>query len=314
MSWDFGPTGNWGDYFRNVYRSFGVHECEPDWVKAQAILKAAIPGAIVEMEDIQQLSIRPLRSEIDSHLRRSESLYALSRINDFLISQGAAAVEEEDGAITRSRDVAKLAVRKSYFQELGFVAFERPDVFSPFHHEIVEVTQDNSIDAVLVEEVWWPGFMMGDLLFSRAGVHVRAPYPLIDRTTALGSSMHFTYEREPRRTYDRSHGWGSNSQWSTNMPLFYEDAGGLHCNWEGEIDFAATAFPLPEVDHASPSDLSYLNAAQLAEFVINRCLVRANSPTQEPYPSPDDVRMSLRSETSSRWPLPSDAVIMDPGK
>jgi hypothetical protein len=80
---------------------------------------------------------------------------------------------------------------------------------------------------VTVEEVLWPGFWFGDLLFSRAGVRVRAPQHLIDATVATTSTLYFTFRREPRRTNDLSHGWGSNSQWRTSFPRFYSDADGL---------------------------------------------------------------------------------------
>lgn len=38
---------------------------------------------------------------------------------------------------------------------------------------------------------------MGDLLFSRAGVRVRAPRHLIDAAVATTSTLYFTFGREP---------------------------------------------------------------------------------------------------------------------
>ncbi|MFD0531918.1 hypothetical protein ACFQ1I_43790 [Kitasatospora arboriphila] len=47
--------------------------------------------------------------------------------------------------------------------------------FDPFLHEIVEVEQaDDPAAPIEVTEVLWPGLMLGELLFSRAGVRVRA--------------------------------------------------------------------------------------------------------------------------------------------
>ncbi|WP_147256536.1 hypothetical protein [Pseudonocardia hierapolitana] len=115
---------------------------------------------------------------------------------------------------------------------------------SPFHHEIFAVVSDESAPAATVEDVLWPGHWYGDLLFSRAGVRVRAPGHLIDPVTATTSTLYFTFRREPRRTNDLSHGWGSNSQWGTEFPRFYSDAEGLHLNWDGRIDIG-TDGPVP---------------------------------------------------------------------
>jgi len=47
--------------------------------------------------------------------------------------------------------------------------------FHPLFHEVVvvDVDDDETAPPVLVEELW-PGFMMGSLVFTRAGVRVVA--------------------------------------------------------------------------------------------------------------------------------------------
>ncbi|MEV7177526.1 hypothetical protein [Kitasatospora sp. NPDC093679] len=81
--------------------------------------------------------------------------------------------------------------------------------FDPFLHEIVEVEQaDHPAAPIEVTEVLWPGLMLGELLFSRAGVRVRAGAAHARRGAADRSPLYRTFRRRHRRTVDLSQGLG----------------------------------------------------------------------------------------------------------
>jgi hypothetical protein len=174
-----------------------------------------------------------------------------------------------------------LALHAEFFAGIGLAPFSHAEAFSPFHHEIFAVMTDPSVTEVTVEEVLWPGFWFGDLLFSRAGVRVR--HQLIDATVATTSTLYFASRRAPRPTHDLSHGWGSHSQWRTGFHRFYSDAEGLHLNWDGDVDI--------DGDHDE--------ADQRRELLLYRCFVRGPLPHDEDDRYPYRDRLSL---TAAGWP------------
>ncbi|WP_141577907.1 hypothetical protein [Actinomadura sp. WMMA1423] len=270
----------------------------------------------------------------DDQWWRLAKLYALSRTSDYLlelscpegdpppgfgITGGRPVIE---GSIThrdelrgwrtsttpgvhgpRRLDESALAVHTEFFTEIGLTPFERAEAFSPFHHEIFAVVQDETATQVTVEEVLWPGFWFGDLLFSRAGVRVRAPRHLIGAEVATTSTLYFTYCREPRPTFDLSHGWGSNSQWHTTFQRFYADEDGLHFNWDGEVDIGEDppqAWDPPDEEY--PLD-------QRRELLLHRCFVRSALPRNEGGRVPFDDRLSL---TTAGWPMDPESIVITP--
>jgi hypothetical protein len=79
--------------------------------------------------------------------------------------------------------------------------------FDPFLHEIVEVEQDDDPSApIQVEEVLWPSLMLGQMLFNRAGVRVRAGALYAQHGVADRSQIYWTFLRRHRPTVDLSHG------------------------------------------------------------------------------------------------------------
>jgi hypothetical protein len=90
--------------------------------------------------------------------------------------------------------------------------------FDPFFHEIVAVEQDDDPEApVRITGTLWPGLMLGDMLFSRAGVRVRAGARHAEAGIADRSVLHEVFLRRYRATSDLSLGWGTNSQWKTDF-------------------------------------------------------------------------------------------------
>jgi len=144
--------------------------------------------------------------------------YSVSSMTNFWVACPAGDPDERLGTTGGRRlATADLALHETFFSEVGLDRFEHADAFSPFHHEIFAVVADETAATVTLEDVLWPRFRFGDLQFCRAGVRIRAPAHLIEATAATTSTLYFTHRREPRRTADLSHGWGSNSQWRTRF-------------------------------------------------------------------------------------------------
>ncbi|MEV4003833.1 hypothetical protein [Actinomadura sp. NPDC049753] len=271
-------------YFRRLYEDLLDHDGEPHrFLAGRRRAAAAHLAALAPLRKRERIPPGGYTGD-DEQLWRIMKLYALSRVGDYLIEAGA----------TRTR----------FFTEIGLTPFEHAEAFSPFHHEISAVVQDPDATHVTVEEVLWPGFWFGDLLFSRAGVRVRAPRHLIDAAVATTSTLYFAFRRDPRPTDDLSHGWGSNSQWRTSFHRFYADGDGLHLNWDGVIDIGEDPPHRPANRPAEEAPLD-----ERRELLLHRCFVRTALPRDEHDRFPYDDRLSL---TTAEWPMNPDAIVRMP--
>ncbi|MEV0665247.1 hypothetical protein ACIBI3_30690 [Actinomadura luteofluorescens] len=275
-------------YFRRLYEDLLDHD--GDRHRFLADRRGTAAAHLAELAPLRRRERIPPGGYTgdDEQLWRIMKLYALSRVSDYLIE-----LRPEDGA-----------PRTRFFTEIGLTPFEHAEAFSPFHHEIVAVVQDPNATRVTVEEVLWPGFWFGDLLFSRAGVRVRAPRHLIDAAVATTSTLYFTFRREPRPTDDLSHGWGSNSQWRTSFHRFYADEDGLHLNWDGEIDIGEDP---PHSLAGRPPNETPLDERR--ELLLHRCFVRTALPHDEHDRFPYDDRLTL---ATAEWPLPPESIVRTP--
>jgi hypothetical protein len=135
-------------------------------------------------------------------------MYALSRVLDTLISR----IEEHSNFLQAYRMFAL---------GLGLREVKRTE-FHPFYHEVVSVWQDPAPEAqITLMGQAWPGYMLGPLMFARAGVVVTGGSQLISKQVAENSTMYWTFRRGNRPCEDLSMGWGSNSQWRTSFRRDY---------------------------------------------------------------------------------------------
>ncbi|WP_432105233.1 hypothetical protein [Streptomyces sp. bgisy091] len=200
-------------------------------------------------------------------------LYALHRVSDRLLLTFQPASDQPG-----SPDPRPLLSAREYldlFTSLGMTSFEDSDAFDPFLHEIVEVEQaDDPHAPIEIIELLWPGLMLGQLLFNRAGMRIRAGSEHAQRGVADRSPLYWTFQRRHRPTVDLSQGWGSNSQWRTDYRLDYRTPVGDRLNAAGDcpIDGRADLHP----DH--PENLSpeerLLTPGGRRELLRHRCLLR----------------------------------------
>jgi hypothetical protein len=206
-------------------------------------------------------------------------LYALSRIIDLLQLSFAPAREDRPwDVVSISRDEYA-----RFVDGLGLEPIDRAD-FHPFHHEVVTV--DETVDERALPkavQVYWPGFMLGPLLVSRAGVRVAAGRQHLRKEVAERSTLYWAFARNTRPTMDLGSGWGSNSQWRTPFRRDYLLDGVVHYN------VGARKASGPPMDED-------LDAAERMELLRHRCFVTCTKRSDDRWPY--DLSLTEQEGTS----------------
>lgn len=166
------------------------------------------------------------------HEDMSWELYALSRVSDVLLLAHQPPYEAGGEAPWAHRlhlldqwPALGLDQYLHLFTGLGLSPFQETGMFDPFLHEIVEVEQaEDPEEPVRVTEVAWPGLWLGPLLFSRAGVRVRAGARHAERAwptdlRSIGPSCAATGRRwTSRMDGATTHSGAPASAWTTGRP------------------------------------------------------------------------------------------------
>jgi hypothetical protein len=157
-------------------------------------------------------------------------------------------------------------------ESFGLRRIER-STFHPFFHEIVTVEPHPEPGApIAMVEEYWPGYILGPLLLTRAGCAVTAGAEQVTKTIAESSTMYWAFARRTRATMDLSVGWGSNSSWRTRFRRDYVLGGLLHYNVDGKGNRAI--------------DEDLVSAEQL-ELLRFRSFVRCSKPHDDRFPFHD---------------------------
>jgi hypothetical protein len=205
------------------------------------------------------------------------SLYALSRINDALLTSFQTGTRAHAHALSLDHYVG-------FMRAIGLQT-AREAQFSPFFHEIVTVEQAAAADAPLgLGHEYWPALMLGDMMFARAGVAVSGGRGHVCKEIAESSTLYWAYRRRNRPTYDLSVGWGSNSQWRTPLRRDYRIGGSLYFNVDAPHDLT-----LP----APPRDPDNLPPDVRRELLLHRCFITVPDRPQFCFPFDDSYRLAL---------------------
>ncbi|WP_326674186.1 hypothetical protein [Streptomyces sp. NBC_01257] len=205
-----------------------------------------------------------------------ETAYALSRVNDALIytfqpplpadaeTPWAHDIHHPERWPPVTPDQYLAAFARLGMAPIGDVAYE------PFFHEVVHVAESEAPGApVEITGTVWPGLMLGEMLFSRTGVTVRAGAQHLVAGVADRSPLFDVFMRRYRETSDESMGWGSNSQWRTDFRRDYVTDDAFHFDVDEEFDSSRDQFGEPRK----------LTPAERSDLVRHRCLTR---PLQDP--------------------------------
>jgi hypothetical protein len=234
----------------------------------------------------------PCNGGDSSYYSCRERLYAFSRISDILLlpqqrvwdflhpplphwtPEGVANHQGwmSDQGFPPQTPSISLEERNAWLRGLRLTEIEHP-TFHPFYHEIVEVEQAQDPDEpIQLLQTLWPGFLLGQMLFCRAGVRIRAGERVAHKDLAEHSRLYWAFWRNNRPANDRSHGWGSNSQWSTSFRRDYVDEETYYYNVDGEADVHDewTGTAGGPNDHGDPS----LTLPMRIELLTNRCFIR----------------------------------------
>jgi hypothetical protein len=156
-------------------------------------------------------------------------LYAASRVRDALLlahQPGPAdeSVRELDEALGRKQPCFRpvpVDQITQFFASIGCKSVLETD-FDPILHEIITCEAAGDRDApIQVTGHVWPALLIGDLVFTRAVVHVQAGPAHAVPGIADRSTLHWEYWRRHRTTSDGSFWWGHNSQWKTTVRRDY---------------------------------------------------------------------------------------------
>lgn len=226
------------------------------WIEAN-------PRSIADLRQIGQAGAMniPIPNDHDNYTPL-QALYALTRVLDVLIAPFQQVPDEpECGAVPGwTGGLPDESALGAFCREIGGVEITE-EAFHPFFHEIVAVQAADDPDQrpVLVEEQW-PGFLMGSLLLTRAGVTVRAGTRWLDPQVAGRSPMYWAWWRRNRVAVDESRGWGPNSQWRTDFRRDYYVDGEAYYNVDA-------AFRAPR--HV-PAELSVIEQRDLLRYRCGR--------------------------------------------
>jgi hypothetical protein len=207
------------------------------------------------------------------------ALYAFSRVSDILLLPYQ---KGEHGGSWRGPAI-RADERLAFFTALGLERMDQ-SLFHPFYHEVVNVDVGRvGTPATVLDEIW-PGFMLGQLAFCRAGVCVQAGTDIMLKHVAEGSTLYWAYRRKNRPYQDLSQGWGSNSQWRTRFRRDYTDGSIYIYNVDGRLD-ARLSGPSPRPNPARDD----LSPDERVELLVNRCFVRTCKPHSDLFPYHDTL-------------------------
>jgi hypothetical protein len=200
-----------------------------------------------------------------------EQAYALSRVSDLLLlgfqPRLPAEVETPWAHQLHLPDHELRITEDEYVSVFSALGMRRVEVapFDPFFHEIVAVEQSEDPDtpAEITRELW-PCTMLGEMLFNRAGVGVRAGEQHAVAGIADRSALHDVFLRRYRPTSDESWGWGRNSQWKTDFRRDYLTADVYHFNVDARAD----------IDEESEFGDPRLTPSERRDLLRQRCMVR----------------------------------------
>ncbi|MFD9789806.1 hypothetical protein ACFWXK_02520 [Streptomyces sp. NPDC059070] len=218
-----------------------------------------------------------------------ELAYALMRVNDVLLLGLQPELPPDADAPTKHflhlrQEWPRVTLEQylALFTSLGMTPVGEGG-FDPLWHEIASVEQAADPDTpITVTGTVWPGLAFGELVFSRAGVRVRAGSRHAEAGVADRTPVHSVFIRRHRDAVDGSEFWGANSQWKTDFRRDYRTATADHFNVDGTTDIDG------------PDEEPHMTPRERRDLLRHRCLVRPPAdPAVHPHVEPGDWRLTV---------------------
>jgi hypothetical protein len=219
----------------------------------------------------------PFEPENQDLLETLWQLYAASRVRDILLlahqpGPVTGEVRELDRALGREQPVFRsvpVGQITRFFAGIGCQPVTEAS-FDPILHEIITCdAADDPAAPVQVTGQAWPALMIGELVFARAGVHVRAGSAHAVPGVADRSALHWEYWRRHRTTSDGSFWWGHNSQFRTEVRRDYITSRGHVYDFDA-LSSSSSTFRIALTGESTRPQLT----ADQASFIKNRCQLR----------------------------------------
>lgn len=186
-------------------------------------------------------------------------LYALTRVIDIL-TLPFQTNNKADGSEWLG---PKLSIR-DYIAFNNLIGLETvtPKLFNTFDCEIIEA-QEGEIDFEITE-CFFPAIKFKNLIIKRAGVKISLNPHNYNLDLTNNSSIYWTYRRKNRKCLDLSQGWGSNSQWRTDLRLDIETKDSFIYNLKGKFDLNNLTAEL--LEELSQQNLEIQEAIELTKY------------------------------------------------
>jgi len=186
-------------------------------------------------------------------------LYALSRVLDLLTLPFQTDNDADDSDWKGPRITVAEYIE---FNNLLGLEITTPFSFKPFNCEIIEA-QIGMNDFEIIE-CNFPAVKLNNLMIKKAGVKILLNPDKFNLNLINKSSIYWAFRRKNRKYFDLSQGWGSNSQWRTDLRLDIETENSYIYNVTGRFNLNSPTIELTE--ELNQQDLELNEAVELTVF------------------------------------------------
>ncbi|MFW2104579.1 hypothetical protein [Acinetobacter guillouiae] len=186
-------------------------------------------------------------------------LYALSRVLDLLTLPFQTDNDADDSDWKGPRITVAEYIE---FNNLLGLEITTPFSFKPFNCEIIEA-QIGMNDFEIIE-CNFPAVKLNNLMIKKAGVKILLNPDKFNLNLINKASIYWAFRRKNRKYFDLSQGWGSNSQWRTDLRLDIETENSYIYNVTEKFNLNSPTIELME--ELNQQDLELNEAVELTVF------------------------------------------------
>lgn len=186
-------------------------------------------------------------------------LYALSRVLDLLTLPFQTDNDADDSDWKGPRITVAEYIE---FNNLLGLEITTPFSFKPFNCETIEA-QIGMNDFEIIE-CNFPAVKLNNLMIKKAGVKILLNPDKFNLNLINKASIYWAFRRKNRKYFDLSQGWGSNSQWRTDLRLDIETENSYIYNVTGKFNLNSPTIELME--ELNQQDLELNEAVELTVF------------------------------------------------
>lgn len=243
--------------------------------KAEDFFESVIKKWIIENDYKNYIS--NISSKINS--RKNElsqediwELYALSRVLDLMTLSFQTDNDDSDWKGPRIKVAEYIA-----FNNILGLEVTTPYSFKPFNCEIIEAQiGENDFEII---ECNFPAVKLSNLMIKKAGVKISLNPDKFNLNLINNASIYWAFRRKNRKHFDLSQGWGSNSQWRTDLRLDIETENSYIYNLIGKFNLNSPTIELMEELNQQGLELN-----EAVELTIFRHFIKCTKDDSDLFP------------------------------